>query len=255
MRKIITLIFVVILLGACTQKEEKINKLSDLNGKRICVLTGSAGDQVARDRFPEAEFLDMATSTDAAYNVKINKADAFIFDHEVVDNIAQKYDDLTVLDEPVGKVEVAIAFDKSSTELLRNVNEAMAQLEKEGVLKQMRKKWIDSDYNRTPALPDINLEELGNPITIGINAESEPMMFLSNNEFTGFDMELSLRIGKIIGRDMKFVNMRFESLIMALKSGKIDMALSAFNVTEERKEHVNFSDPYLVQDISALVRK
>ncbi len=255
MRNLVSFIAIALLLGACTQKEEKITKLSDLKGKRICVLTGSAGDQVARDRFPEAEFLDMSTSTDAAYNVKINKADAFIFDHEVVDNIAQKYDDLIVLDEPVGKVEVAIAFDKSSTALLKSVNEAMAQLEKEGLLKQMREKWIDSDYEQTPALPDIKLEGLKNPITIGINAESEPMMFISNNEFTGFDMELSLRIGEILGRDMKFVNMRFESLIMALKSGKIDMALSAFNVTEERKAHVNFSDPYLVQDISALVRK
>lgn len=255
MRKLISFVVVILLLGACSEKEVKITKLADLQGKRICVLTGSAGDQVARERFQEADILDMAASADAAYNVKINKADAFIFDHEVVDNIAQKYDDLIVLSEPVGKVEVAIAFDKSSTGLLKSVNKAIVQLEKEGVLQQMREKWIDSDYDQTPTLSDINLEGLGDPVKIGINAESEPMMFLSNNEFTGFDMELSLRIGQIIGREMVFFNMRFESLITALKSGKIDMALSAFNVTEKRKEHVNFSDPYLVQDISALVRK
>lgn len=255
MRKYFSLVLLLFVAGACSKKVEKITELSDLKGKRICVLTGSAGDQVARDRFPEAEFLDMAASTDAAYNVKINKADAFIFDHEVVDNIAQKYDDLTLLEEPVGKVEVAIAFDKKSTDLLNKVNQALEQLEKDGVLKQMRQKWIDSDYEQTPDLPNIKLNGKEEPIKIGINAESEPMMFLSNNEFTGFDMELSLRVGEIIGRDMEFINMRFESLIMALKSGKIDMALSAFNVTEERKEHVDFSTPYLVQDISALVRK
>lgn len=255
MKQIYIILCIALFLGACSRKEEQIKSLPDLENKRICVLTGSAGDQAARDRFPDAEFLDMATSADAAYTVKINKADAFIFDHEVVDNIAQKYPDLTLLEQPVGQVEVALAFDKSRTELLNDVNMAIEQLNEDGILKQMREKWIDSDYQETPGLPNINLEAYGEPLKVGINAESEPMMFLADNQFTGFDMELSLRVGEILQRNLEFVNMKFESLIMALNSQKIDMALSAFNITEERKEYVNFSQPYLVQDISALVRK
>lgn len=49
--------------------------------------------------------------------------------------------------------------------------------------------------------------------------------------------------------------MNFEALIPALNSGKIDVALANFNVTEERKKLINFSDAYISNDISVLVRK
>ena len=49
--------------------------------------------------------------------------------------------------------------------------------------------------------------------------------------------------------------MNFEALIPALQSGKIDFALSNFNVTDERKKLINFSAPYITNDISVLVRR
>ena len=40
--------------------------------------------------------------------------------------------------------------------------------------------------------------------------------------------------GRVLGK-IEIIDMNFESLIPALQSGKIDFALSNFNVTEERK--------------------
>jgi len=49
------------------------------------------------------------------------------------------------------------------------------------------------------------------------------------------------------------VDYNFEALIPALQSKKIDLAISNFNVTEERKKLIRYSRPYLGNDISALV--
>lgn len=49
--------------------------------------------------------------------------------------------------------------------------------------------------------------------------------------------------------------MSFPALIPSLQSGKIDLAISCFNVTEERKQKVDFSRPYHASDIATMVRK
>ena len=90
---------------------------------------------------------------------------------------------------------------------------------------------------------------------MGTCAILEPFSFQSNGIVTGLDIELSRLIGERLGKNIEIIDMNFESLIPALQSGKIDFALSNFNVTEERKKLINFSVPYIENDISALVRR
>jgi polar amino acid transport system substrate-binding protein len=68
-------------------------------------------------------------------------------------------------------------------------------------------------------------------------------------------MELLIKIADILGQDFEVVDMSFDSLILSLHSEKIDFAISNFDITEQRKKFVNFSEPYLIQDIVALVKK
>ena len=255
MTKRVCLLSVVLFFISCSQKNEKITELSQLNDTRICVLTGSAGDLAARKAFPDAEFLTMITASDAAYNIKIGKAAAFVHNKSVLLNIVKKDSGLTIIDSPVSSVEIAAAFSKENPQLLSEINNALAELITDGTLKKMKEKWIDSEYQTVPELPNIENDFQNGTLTMGTCALAEPLTFLYNNKITGFDIELSLRIGKLLGKKIEIVDMNFESLIPALKSGKIDFAFSNFNVTDERKKFVAFSTPYLVQDISALVKK
>lgn len=52
---------------------------------------------------------------------------------------------------------------------------------------------------------------------------------------------------------MVIENIPFVGLIPALKSGKIDLILSSLSVTEQRKESIAFSDPYLQTGLCLLV--
>jgi polar amino acid transport system substrate-binding protein len=233
----------------------EISKLEDIDGKRIGVLGGSAGDLAARKHFPNATFHVFTASADAALAIKAHKADAFVYDKSVLLNLAEKNPTLVILDEPVDKLEIAAAIRKDNTALLSEINRALSELKKEGTLQQLRAKWIDSKYTVTPQISPINGTHSKGILRMGTCATIEPFSFQANGKLTGLDIELSRLIGERLGKKIVIMDMNFEGLIPALQSGKIDFALSNFNVTEERKKLINFSLPYVENDISALVRR
>jgi len=233
----------------------EITQLQQINGKRICVLPGSAGEMAARKHFPASSFEVLVASADAALAVKTGKADAFVYDKSVLQNIADKNPDLAIIKEPVSKLEVAVALNKQNTALLADMNAALGKLKEQGVLKNLRSKWVDSNYTVTPLLPAHKSGQLHGVLKMGTCATLEPFSFQSNGTLTGLDIELSQLIGELLGKKIVIVDMAFEGLIPALQSGKIDFALSNFNVTEERKKTINFTVPYIENDISALVRR
>ena len=236
-------------------KGSEISKPEDIDGKRIGVLGGSAGDLAARKHFPNATFYVFTASADAALAIKAHKADAFVYDKSVLLNLAEKNPELVILDEPVDKLKIAAAIRKDNTTLLSGINRALSELKKEGTLQQLRTKWIDSKYRVTPQLSPINGTPGKGVLRMGTCATIEPFSFQANGTLTGLDVELSQLLGERLGKKIVIMDMNFESLIPALQSGKIDFSLSNFNVTEERKKLISFSLPYVENDISALVRR
>ncbi|MBQ3226208.1 MAG: transporter substrate-binding domain-containing protein, partial [Clostridia bacterium] len=58
------------------------------------------------------------------------------------------------------------------------------------------------------------------------------------------DAEIAEAVAAKLGMKLEIKDMAFDSLITAVSSGAIDVALAGMTVTEERKEAVNFSDTY-----------
>ena len=233
----------------------EIFKLAHIDGKRIGVLGGSAGDLAARKHYPNATFQVFITAADAALAVKTRKTDAFIYDKSVLLNLAEKNQELIIVDEPVDKLEIAAAISKDNTELLTEINKVLSELKKKGTLQKLKAKWVDSKYTVTPQISTITDTDNKEVLRMGTCALIEPFSFQANGILTGLDIELSRLLGQRLDKKIEIIDMNFGSLIPALQSGKVDFALSNFNVTEERKKFVNFSLPYVENDISALVRR
>ncbi|MET1286290.1 transporter substrate-binding domain-containing protein, partial [Staphylococcus aureus] len=49
--------------------------------------------------------------------------------------------------------------------------------------------------------------------------------------------------------------MQFDSLLGALKTGKIDVIISGMTTTPERKKEVDFTEPYMMTNNVMLVKK
>lgn len=89
-------------------------------------------------------------------------------------------------------------------------------------------------------------EEEVTTIVMGTNAEFAPFEYMSGNKVVGFDVDISEAIASTAGKELVIENMAFDSLIPALQAGKVDFVAAGLTVTEERKQHVDFSEPYFV---------
>jgi len=72
---------------------------------------------------------------------------------------------------------------------------------------------------------------------------------------TGLDIELGYEIGDILGVEVVFINTDFDGILAGIDGGKYDVAMSALTINDERKLQVNFSDPYIENWQSIVVRK
>lgn len=62
--------------------------------------------------------------------------------------------------------------------------------------------------------------------------------------FEGFDIDLANYIADELGYELKIQDMKFDGLIGALQTDRIDMVLSGMSATDDRKQNVDFSTEY-----------
>jgi arginine/lysine/histidine/glutamine transport system substrate-binding and permease protein len=70
------------------------------------------------------------------------------------------------------------------------------------------------------------------------------------NVFEGFDVDLLNALATIAGAKVTWLAMPFDSLIPSVQVGKVDMAIGAIAITEERKKSINFSDSYFLSGVA-----
>lgn len=90
------------------------------------------------------------------------------------------------------------------------------------------------------------------------STETEYTLPIENLEGTyadGYDVQLMKAVAEKLGREPVVVNMSFLGLIAALNNGQIDAICSGMSATEDRKESVDFSDPYLHSGVAIMVAK
>lgn len=82
-------------------------------------------------------------------------------------------------------------------------------------------------------------------VVVGTDAAYAP--FESQNEqgqIVGFDIEVVQAIAAKAGFEVKFVNTPWEGIFNELQQGGRDMLVSAITITDERRQTMDFSDPY-----------
>ncbi|SIQ24333.1 transporter substrate-binding domain-containing protein [Micromonospora avicenniae] len=119
------------------------------------------------------------------------------------------------------------------------------------------------DSRQKPELPSVQ-EKLreshiyGQPkLRIGV-ASNEPLMGeLRDGVHVGFDVEIARYIAASLGYEgdqrLEFVPVSTEDRIPALQGGTVDLVVSSFSMTEERKKLVSFAGPYFVTTQEAMV--
>lgn len=93
-------------------------------------------------------------------------------------------------------------------------------------------------------------------IVMGTNAEFPPFEYRNDKgEIDGFDVAVAKKVAEELGVELKVEDMAFDSLINALKSGKVDFVAAGMTVTPDRQKNVDFSDEYYRASQKIIIRK
>ncbi|MBB6454749.1 cystine transport system substrate-binding protein [Salirhabdus euzebyi] len=93
-------------------------------------------------------------------------------------------------------------------------------------------------------------------IVVGTSGTLYPASFYPENsdELTGYDVEVMREIGDRLGIDIKFEQIGIDGLFAAIGT-RIDIAINDVEITKDRQETFNFSDPYKYSYTTMIVRK
>lgn len=93
-----------------------------------------------------------------------------------------------------------------------------------------------------------------NKFKLAISAEYPPFEYKVGGEIRGFDVDLAKLVAKELGKELVFEDMQFSTILPALQNGHVDAAISMITVTQERKQHVDFSQIYYFDGIAAVYK-
>ena len=92
------------------------------------------------------------------------------------------------------------------------------------------------------------LEEIqaSGKINIGVFSDKSPFGYVDENgDYQGYDVYYANRIAQDLGVEVNFVSTEAANRIEYLETGKVDIILANFTVTEERAQVVDFVLPYM----------
>lgn len=83
-------------------------------------------------------------------------------------------------------------------------------------------------------------------LVLGFDDTFVPMGFKDEDgKYTGFDIDLAKEVGEKLGKEIEFQPIDWSMKETELNSGNIDFIWNGYSITDERKEKVEFSTPYL----------
>ena len=83
-------------------------------------------------------------------------------------------------------------------------------------------------------------------IVIGVFSDKAPFGYVDENgAYQGYDVYFAERIAKDLGVEVEYVSTDPASRVENVATGKVDIILANFTVTEERAQQVDFALPYM----------
>ncbi len=213
----------------------------------IAAEVGTTTESDARSAYPNAQIVYVNSATDGLLAVTSGKVDAYAMNLTAYESsVESQRSDVTLHPDGVvgtgGDVAVGISPVTELSNAAELINGFIAEIKADGTLDDMNRRWeTEHDYT----MPEIPVPE--NPdftIRVGTTGAAEPYSFYQDNELVGFDLELMYRFALWCNAELIIDVYDWYGIMPACTSGKVDYIMSNLFATEERREAMDFSDPY-----------
>lgn len=250
----LSIILIVLIVTGCSNKLNIINSKEDLNNRNIGVYTGSEYDKIAKDNIMNANILYYNSYSDQISALKSGKIDGFLTDEPLANEILKNNKNLKILEEKITEDSYAFAINPSRKDLQKEINTELIKMKENGKLQEIEDKWMGNEESKK-VLDEYEYDSNKGTIKFATVSGSAPFAYMKNNQIVGYDIEIISYICKELGYKLEIVEMSFDGIIPALKSGKVDIAGCSIIVTDERKKSVLFSEANYTGGIVVIVRE
>ena len=229
---------------------EGVKTTDDFRSATLGVIDGSLYDGFSRELFPDARIDSYPSFNDLFQCVKQGKIDGFLLDIPNFNAVSRSDENYSYVEIPGYSVEIGIAFGKNETgeTLQSQMNEYLKNIRKDGTYDRMWEYWC-ADTEPTQPLTVPEFSDGAKELKVVLDLSRKPFVYLLENEYAGFEVELMYGFCREYGYRPAFESAQWTTGVAGLKEGKYDVVSCGIYMTEERKESVNFCDPYVVADV------
>lgn len=243
---VVLVVLAAVFAAGCVSETKTVTCYDDLIGAKIAVQTGTTGDYVVTD------IADANAGTtverfnkivDGIQSLKNGKVDCAVVDIETAKNFVTEGSGLKVIEDAAFEPEeYAFAVKKGNTQLLDELNAAIAELKKDGTFDKINKYYLGIDGGvQYKKVEGINYKS---DLKVATNAEFPPYEFKDGEKFVGIDMDVMQAIADKLERQLVVNDIAFDFVLASVQSGKDDIGAAALTVTEDRLKNVDFTDVY-----------
>ena len=250
---LLVIISIILITTGCSNKLSIIDNKDDLNNKNIGVYTGSEYDTIVQDNIENPKILYYNSYSDQISALKSGKIDGFLTDEPLAKEIIRENKELKILKEKLTEDSYAFAINPSKNNLQDEIDKELVKMNKNGKLKTFEDKWMGNDESKKE-LEVYHYDDSKGVVKFATVSGSAPFAYMKNNKIVGYDIDVISYICNELGYKLEIIEMSFDGIIPALKSGKVDVAGCSIIVTEERKKSVLFSEPDYTGGIVVVVR-
>ncbi len=138
--------------------------------------------------------------------------------------------------------DYAFGVDKNQPELLESINKFIAEIKSNGKFDDICNRYFGD--GKPEGVTSAALDESKDQLVVATNAAFEPFEYTKGDKYYGIDMEIAKALADYLGKELVIQHMDFDAVCLSVGQHKCDVAMAGLTVRDDRKEHVNFSEPY-----------
>lgn len=132
------------LVAMVKEGNTSIQKLADLDGKKVSVQVGTKSVSYLEQNFPKVQRVEVEKNQEMFNLVDIGRADAAVTGKPAAYQYVRTRPGLRVLAEQITTEEYGMAIRKDTPELTKAVNAALTKLKSDGTYDAIVKKWFST---------------------------------------------------------------------------------------------------------------
>jgi len=224
-----------------------------LKGKNVAVIIGSIQDIAITGMAPDANILRVTSETDLLASLESGKVDVIGEENLSVTfnkEIAAKVD---TVNAGIPPIPIGACFRLDNTQLKQDFDIFLSDIQHDGTYQQIYSRWRNA--KDPAAVPIPQQRGTGQTLHVAIFPALPPFSFICSGKPSGLEIDILTEWANRRNWQLEFLAMDFASQIPAVQTNKVDMAMGAISITEERQKQVLFSDGYIDSHIVLATRK